>query len=521
MTGLDRRQLLQGALAGMTGISILGLVGQIRAAETRMNEEREAFNPDRPVTAITLGAGARGNVYGGYAEQNPGHLDIVGVAEPIAIRNERYMVKHGIAPENSFTTWEHVFERPKFADAVIISTPDLLHYGPAMAALEKGYDVLLEKPISPSLEECIRIRDLAARNGRIVAVCHVLRFTPYFRELKRLVDAGAVGELVSIQHLEPIQFEHMAHSYVRGNWHNSNTSTPIILGKSCHDLDILHWITGQPCERISAFGDLSWFRSENAPAGSTSRCMEGCAVERECSYSAVKLYLETEGWSYVFDLPEDTERDAINKILSANPEVAGKLGGIVEQADSTEQALGVIAADPAFMEHLAAAFGPQWQQRLVAYASGGSPERMAAKKELLATTDYGRCVYRMDNDQPDHYVSNIEFAGGVTASFSMEALTSYHGRRTRIMGSMGDIVGDMNAMVHTDFRTGEKTSWETPLTSSGHGGGDYGLVFEWVRALSSGDISKLGSTVADSIESHAMAIKAEQSRLNGSVEKLG
>lgn len=520
MSKMHRRQLLKGALAGMTGVSVLAAVQQIRAEQIRKKEELKVFTPERPVTAITLGAGARGNVYGGYAANFPAQLDIVGVAEPIAIRNERYMAQHEIAEKNSFVTWEHVFERPKFADAVIISTPDPLHYGAAIAALEKGYDVLLEKPISPSLEECIEIRDLAAEKGRIVAVCHVLRYTSYFLELKRLVDAGAVGELISIQHLEPIQFEHMAHSYVRGNWHNSATSTPIILGKSCHDLDILHWIADQPCERIHAFGALSWFRRENAPDGSTARCMDGCKIERECPYSAIKLYLETEGWSYVFDLPEDKERDAVNEILSGNPEIAGKLGSIVTQAASTEEALGVIAADPEFMQQLAEVFGPQWQQRLVAYAAGGSPERLAMKKELLATTDYGRCVYQMDNDQPDHYVCNIEFAGGVTASFSMEAFTSYHGRRTRVMGSMGDIVGDMDRMVHTDFRTGEKTTWETPVSSSGHGGGDYGLVFDWVRALSAGDASLLSSTIDDSIESHAMALKAERSRLGSSVETL-
>lgn len=520
MTGMGRRQLLKGALAGVTGLSVLSMVNQIRAAEASRADERDTFKPDRPVTAITLGAGARGNVYGSYAEHYPAHLDIVGVAEPIAIRNQRYMATHDIADENSFTSWEHVFERPKFADAIIISTPDQLHYGPAMAALEKGYDILLEKPISPSLEECIEIRDLAGEMGRIVAVCHVLRYTSYFLELKQLVDAGTVGELISIQHLEPIQYEHMAHSFVRGNWHNSKTSTPIILAKSCHDLDILHWIAGQPCEQISAFGDLSWFRADNAPSGSTARCMDGCAVERECPYSAIKLYLETEGWSYVFDLPEDKERDAVNKTLSGNPVVAGKLGKIVTQAASTEEALGAIAADPAFMEQLAEAFGPLWQQRLVAYAGGGSAERVAAKKGLLATTDYGRCVYRMDNDQADHYVSNIRFAGGVTASFSMEAFTSYHGRRTRVMGSMGDIVGDMDSMVHNDFRTGEKTTWQTPLGGSGHGGGDFGLAFDWIRAVSSGDVSLLSSTIDDSIESHAMALKAEQSRLGGSVETL-
>lgn len=515
---MDRRQLLKSTLAGLTGISVLTMVNRVRAAEVSRAEARNNFRPERPVTAITLGAGNRGNVYGGYAEYYPSHLDIVGVAEPVDIRNQRYMAKHNIDPANSFTTWEHVFDRPKFADAVIISTPDLLHYGPAITALKQGYDILLEKPISPSLEECEEIRDLAAETGRIVAVCHVLRYTPYFLELKRMIDAGAVGDLVSIQHLEPIQYEHMAHSFVRGNWHDSKTSTPIILAKSCHDMDILHWMVGQPCERISAFGDLSWFRSENAPAGSTARCVDGCTVERECPYSAIKIYLEKEGWSYVFDLPEDKERETVDKVLGENPEIANKLAIIIEQSTSSEEHLAAIAADPELISQLARAFGPQWQQRLMDYASSGNAERLAEKKRLLATTNYGRCVYRMENDQPDHYVTNIEFAGGVTANFSMEAFTAYHGRRTRIMGSMGDIVGDMKRMEHTDFRTGEKTRWDSPKSTSGHSGGDFGLAFDWIRAVSSGDRNLLTSTIDDSIESHVMSFKAEKSRIKGKLE---
>jgi hypothetical protein len=267
-------------------------------------------------------------------------------------------------------------------------------------------------------------------------------------------------------------------------------------------------------------GDLSWFRAENAPAGSTARCMDGCAVERDCPYSAVKLYLEKEGWSYVFDLPEDKERDAINKLLSANPEVTARLARILAQTQSADKAMTVIGKDPALIEQLAAIFGPDWQRRLENFADSNNPRRLAAKKELLATTNYGRCVYRMDNDQPDRYVTNLRFAGGTTASFSMEAFTSYHGRRTRIMGSMGDIVGDMSKMTHSDFRTGKKTNWKPPVAGSGHGGGDFGLVFEWVKAVSTGDKGQLSSTIDDSIESHAMAFAAERSRLQGSVEAV-
>lgn len=418
------------------------------------------YTPRRPVTAVTLGAGSRGNVYGDFAVAYPDQLKIVGVAEPIPARQERYSQTHSITAEHRFVTWEHVFQRPKFADAVIISTPDDLHYGPCMEALRLGYDVLLEKPISPSEQEC---RDILARvreTGRVVAVCHVLRYAPYFVKLRELIQGGAIGRVVSLQHLEPIEHTHMAHSFVRGNWHNSRTTTPIILAKSCHDLDVLRWMVGKDSRSIHAFGELSWFRPENAPAGSTERCTDGCAVESTCPYSALRTYYRNRQRLYVFDLP----------------------------------------TAPA--EH-----GP-------------------AILNYLRTTNYGRCVYRMENDQCDHYITNILFDGGVTASFSMEAFTPWGGRRTRVMGSMGYIEGDMNKMEIHDFRSGERTLLETRVldvdqySGSGHGGGDWRLAANWAEAVAKQDASLLSSTVDVSIESHIMAFAAEHSRARRTVETI-
>jgi predicted dehydrogenase len=414
--------------------------------------DTEDLSLDKAVTAITLGAGNRGNVYGNFALKYPEALNIVGVAEPIDIRNQRYCEKHDIDASHSFETWEHVFEQEKFADAVIISTPDDLHYGPCMAALKAGYDVLLEKPISPSEKECRDILELAEKTGRIVAVCHVLRYAPYFVELREAIHNGSIGELVSIQHFEPIEHVHMAHSFVRGNWHNSVETTPIILAKSCHDLDIMRWLVGQPCKKVSAFGGLKWFHSGNKPEGATPRCMDGCAIEKECPYSAMKIYYRDRQRTYVFDLPEDRNKHG-DAIL-----------------------------------------------------------------DYLKTTNYGRCVYDMENDQADHYVMTLEFDKGITASFNMEAFTSYHGRRTRIMGSHGDIVGDMSSFTHTDFLTGKKTEWS--MTTDGHGGGDWKLVADWVKAVSKQDPSILTSSIDASIESHLMGFAAEQSRRSGQVKNI-
>jgi predicted dehydrogenase len=452
---ISRRNLLKtlGAAGSLAAVGNLPL-----KAEDLYPFNANAFTPPypppaKPVTAITLGAGSRGNVYGNYAAAHADHLDIVGVAEPIAIRNERYAKKHNIADANRFPTWEDVFKRPKFADAVIITTPDNLHYGPCMAALKAGYDVLLEKPIAPTEKECRDILALAKKTGRVVAVCHVLRYAPYFIKLREMMQSGAIGEVVSIQHFEPIQHIHMSHSYVRGNWHDRNATTPIILAKSCHDLDILRWMVGSPCKQIVAMGGLKWFRKENAPAGSTDRCMNGCAVEGSCPYSAMKIYYRERSWTYVFDLPEDKDKQG------------------------------------------------------------------EAILEYLRNTNYGRCVYRMDNNQEDHYVTSMEFENGVTANFSMEAFTSYHGRRTRVMGSMGDIVGDMEKFTITDFRTGESKVIDNS-SGDGHGGGDWRLVADWVEAVGKQDPNLLTSTIDASIESHIMGFMAEKSRKTGKIERV-
>ncbi len=457
---MNRRSLLK-TLSFTVGASIistdvLAKVGE-RSFLYNIPENPEHKSLAKPVTAITVGAGNRGMVYGGYAAKFTDNLKIVGVAEPNAFRNDRYAKIHNIDKANRFDTWEDVFKRPKFADAIIISTPDNMHYEPCMKALAMGYDILLEKPIAPTEKECRDILNLAKKNGRIVAVCHVLRYAPYFVKMKELIAKGAIGEVISIQHFEPIEHTHMAHSYVRGNWHNSKATTPIILAKSCHDLDIIKWVINKPALKISAMGDLKWFRKENAPEGSTARCADGCKIERTCPYSAVKEYVDLNKRTSVFDVPP------------------------------------------------------------------GTKDRKAYITEKLKTTNYGRCVYRMENDQPDHYITNIQFADSVTASFSMEAFTAYHGRRTRIMGSMGDLVGDMKELVLHDFITRKETTFIPTAEdvegykNSGHGGGDWLLARDFVQAVGQKNASLLTSTIDDSIESHVMGFMAEESRKKSKV----
>lgn len=412
------------------------------------------------VTAVVLGASGRGKLYGDYALEHPDELKIVGIAELVDLRRQMYGDKYGVPVENRVATWQEMLERPKFADAVIIATPDHLHYEPCMRAIDLGYDILLEKPIAQTLEQCRKLVEYARSKKKIVCLTHVLRYSPYFLKLKEMIDTGRIGDLVSIQHFEPVDHIHMSHSYVRGSWHDSVKSTPLVLAKSSHDLDILYWLIGKPCRRVVAFGGLDHFKAEHAPKGSTLRCTDGCAVESTCPFSALKIYYRNRTWLYVFDLPEE------------------------------------------------------------------EPARGEAILNCLKTTDYGRCVYHCDNDQPDHFVMSMEFEGNVTVNFSIEAFTSYSGRRTRIMGTRGDIVGDMEHFTLTDFATGEKMVYDANAEDAenykgaGHGGGDAGMIRDWIEAVRRQDASVMSTPLGDSLESHIMAFAAEQSRKSGQVVEL-
>jgi len=243
-----------------------------------------------PIKVITIGAGSRGNTYSNYCKDNPNQFQIVGVAEPHTIRRETFCKEHNITQENCLHTWEHVFDRPKWADAVLICTQDNMHYGPAMAAIAQGYHILLEKPVSPSEAECFEIANAAEAAGVKVVVCHTMRYSPFFQKLKQLLDNGVIGDIVSFTHLENVGNIHYSHSFVRGHWRNSVESSPMILAKSCHDMDMLQWMIGKKCLAVSSFGSQKYFNSKNRPPSAPPRCTDGCDVD--CPYDARKIYLQ-------------------------------------------------------------------------------------------------------------------------------------------------------------------------------------------------------------------------------------
>ncbi|MGC9350134.1 MAG: Gfo/Idh/MocA family protein [Anaerolineae bacterium] len=412
------------------------------------------------VSLVIVGAGERGMTYAGFAEAFPERAKVVGVAEPREVYRERMAAAHDVPAEQVFADWREAAARPKFADAVVIATPDRMHTEPAAAFADLGYDILLEKPMATNEEECRQIVDAVYENDVLLAVCHVLRYTRYTQQLKEILDSGAIGDLVGIERFEPVGFWHMAHSFVRGNWRREENSGPMLLTKSCHDLDWLYYMMGgAQCETVSSIGSLKHFRPEAAPEGAGDRCLT-CEVEATCPFSAKRIYLE----------PAKAGHTAWPvKVLTPNP----------------------------------------------------TPETV---RDALETGPYGRCVYKCDNDVVDHQVVLMNFEGGRTVSFTMMAFTEMGHRRTRIFGTRGELRGDGRFIDHYDFLTGEteRIDTEAPAGSilGGHGGGDFHLMDRFVQAVSEQDPDLILSGPETSLASHRIVFGAERARKEQQVVKL-
>uniref|UniRef100_A0A3B3BFL3 Zgc:154075 n=1 Tax=Oryzias melastigma TaxID=30732 RepID=A0A3B3BFL3_ORYME len=218
-----------------------------------------------PVRAIVIGAGCRGEGYSVFALIHPERMKVVAVADPRKFARTNLQQQHQIDNENVFEDWQSVADREKFADAVLICTPDRLHKDPAVAFAKKGYHILLEKPLATTAEDCRTIVEACVQSNVMLSVGHVLRYDPVICKIKELIDAGVIGDVVHIQHLEPVGFYHFAHSFVRGNWRNEAESSFALLAKSCHDIDLIHHWAGAPSIKLSS---------------------------KDCPYSACKIYLD-------------------------------------------------------------------------------------------------------------------------------------------------------------------------------------------------------------------------------------
>jgi predicted dehydrogenase len=268
-----------------------------------------------------VGAGGRGyRAYGTYALAHPDEARFVAVAEPDQERRLRFADAHAIPPDRQFVSWEELAARPALATAAVNATMDRMHYPSALGLLEAGYDLLLEKPMATTPQECVGLVRAAEQRGRILQICHVLRYAPFFRAVHDLLTQGRLGTIVSLEWNENLVYWHYAHSFVRGNWANAQRSGPMILTKCCHDLDLLIWMLGGRPEQVASFGELRHFRSERVGPEIPDRCTDGCPIEDECPYYAPRVYIERDPGRWARDAVSlDNSPRALLRALETGP----------------------------------------------------------------------------------------------------------------------------------------------------------------------------------------------------------
>jgi predicted dehydrogenase len=453
----------------------------------------------KPIEAILIGAGERGaNSYGPYALTYPEQIKFVAVAEPNPVRRAGFARQHNLSSENIFETWEPLMARPQFAQAVLVCTQDQQHTGPGLAALRAGYDVLLEKPMATGAAECRSLVETAQRKGRKLHVCHVLRYTPHFKKMREILDSGLVGQIIQVAHRENVSWWHMSHSYVRGNWANEASSSPMILAKCCHDFDLLFWLFG-PCEQLSSVGNLLHYKPENAPEGAPQYCLDGCPAAQECPYYAPFIYLGIRPMLRSYSASASgLNRLVINTYLRS-PALTKAASLVAPQLRLLTQHRGwpvsVVAADP-------------------------TPENVL---EALKRGPYGRCVYHCDNDVVDHQVVIMKFERGISGTLTMHGHSHEEGRFTQVEGARGTLRAHLGLggswIEVAEHRSGQRTRYNTTASqNTGHGGGDFGLMAAFVSSLRGEEAAEL-TTAEGALESHLLAFAAEQARLEGRVIK--
>lgn len=413
-----------------------------------------------PVDALLLGAGLRGrHVYGRWARAHPDRLRIVAVAEPDDARRAAVAREHGLDDADTTRDWRELLARPRRAEVAIVATSDTLHVEPALAAFAAGHHVLLEKPIAPDPADCLRVVEAAEASGRILQIGHVLRYAPFYVRAHELIAAGRIGRVLGIDMQENVAFWHYAHSYVRGKFRNRHVAAPIVLAKTCHDLDLMIWLASAAPKRVASFGERTLFRADGAPVANVPRrCTDGCPVQADCPWDAVAFYLT------------------------------------VDEQAARWWPLSDVSSDPSH----------------------------EARRHALETGPYGVCVYRADNDLPDHQVLAVEFDNDVAATFTMNGTASDEKRTLHVSGSAGELRGVLHEGWLEVRRHGatEIERIEIPGSPLDHFGGDAGLVEHFTSVVERGRPDEVRASGRVSLDSHLLGFAAEQARIERRVVEV-
>ncbi len=418
------------------------------------------------LSCIIVGAGHRA-MY--YATAYPDRMKVVGVADPSALRREQTAKRFGLDPSQCFESAEALAKEPKQADFIINGTMDDQHVPTSLPLLTRGYDMLLEKPFATNEEEMWALVSAARRTGRKVVICHVLRHTPFYAEIRRRIADGLIGEVINVQTTEHVSYHHMAVGFIRGKWNRSDyCQSTMLMAKSCHDLDLIAWMkSGIYPTNVTSFGSNFQFSPENAPPEAGTRCLIDCPIEKNCLYSAQKHYIDhPERWSfYVWDSLEHTDKPTLED-----------------------------------------------------------------KIESLKTSPYGQCVWKTDMNVVDHQSVLVEFEDGCTATLNMIGGTSKPSRSIHLIGTHGEIQGCLEDNRFTirqiDPRPGHEFTDEIvdlnitgDMTGAhgGHGGGDKRLVQDFLDYISGKQPSLSTTDIQDSVAGHLIGFCADQSLIENRI----
>ena len=417
----------------------------------------------KKLSCIIVGAGHRAIAYASYANTHPDEMKVVGVADPSDQRRDHAARRFGLDPSYCFESAEELAQKPRLADFIINGTMDHQHVPTSLPLLERGYDMLLEKPFATNEEEMWKLVETARRTSRKIAICHVLRHAPFYAAIRRQVLDGSIGDILNIQATEHVSYHHMAVGYVRGKWNRTDyCQSTMLMSKACHDLDLMVWMkSGIHPKRVCSFGSNFQFRPEKAPPHAGTRCLVDCPIEEDCLYSARKHYLDhPDRWAfYVWGSLEHIEHPTIEDKIAS-----------------------------------------------------------------LKTSPYGRCVWKTDMNVVDHQSVLIEFEDGGTATLNMIGGCSKPSRSIQLIGTRGEIQGNLEdsrfAIRHIDARPGHefseqivdlKITGDMTGAHGGHGGGDSRLVADFLNYLNGQQPSLSTTSLDDSITGHLVGFCANRS----------
>lgn len=426
-----------------------------------------------PVKVIIVGNGERASCYCKYALYSPENLQVTAIVDPDKNKLKEGAKLYGVPESHCFESVEKFLEKREEyaieADGVINATMDEYHYRTAIPLLKAGYHMLLEKPVVNNMEQLLDIERTAEENGCLLMVCHVLRYTPFYRGIKEVIERGEIGEIVHIETSENVGIAHASNSYIRGKWNSKEKcGSSMLLAKCCHDLDLLCWLNNKASPvKVASFGGRNFILPEKAPDGAGTRCLVDCPHVNDCRYSAKSIYVDNDRFPWY-----------------------------------------------------------SWQCL-------GKPYEEATREEktqsLKTFNPHGECAFKVQSDLVDHQAVILQFSDGSTATHSMIQGSVRPCRTIRVTCTEGEIEGMIETCVfHVrkyDFANADYTERSVDVRkdipeNDHHAGGDEGIIRDFIRMIRKERPSVSCTKIQDSIYGHLCVYKADKSMDEGRIEEI-